>query len=240
MNMKKLGVIGGLGPMASAYFLELITQMCDAATDQEHIETIVYSKPSTPDRTSYILDHSKPDPVPAMVQSGAVLKAMGVDILAIPCVTAHYFHQNLEELIGMRIINAVYETGEYLQRRNISCVGIMATDGTVSSKLFQKELEKRGIKCVEPDDNHQKKVMSLIYDDIKAGEAVNIEAFIDIKEHLCDKGAQVILLGCTELSLIKKENSIGEGFLDVMEVLARKCVQECSLLKSTYEELITK
>ena len=238
--MKKLGVIGGLGPMASAYFLELITEMCDAASDQEHIETVVYSKPSTPDRTAYILDKSQESPVPAMVQSGAVLKAMGVDILAIPCVTAHYFHAELESLIGMRIVNAVRETAEYLNNMHIDKVAIMATDGTVKSGLFQSELEKRNIGCILPDEEEQKGVMRLIYECVKAGQPIDMDLFNSIKESLKTKGAQVIILGCTELSIIKKNNNIGAGFLDVLEVLANKCVSECAKLKPEYNNLITK
>lgn len=237
--MKKLGVIGGLGPLASAYFLELITEMCDAASDQEHIETIVYSKPATPDRTAYILGKSDDSPVPAMVQSGAVLKTMGVDILAIPCVTAHYFHSELESLIGMRIINAVEEVGEYLTKHNVLKVGIMATDGTISSGLFQKEFENRGIECVVPDGNNQSKVMSLIYDDVKAGSTINLENFVTVKQYLKAQGAEVIILGCTELSIIKKNNDVGSGFVDVLEVLAAKCVTECAKLNPKYTELIT-
>lgn len=236
--MKKLGVIGGLGPLASAYFLELITRMCDAENDQEHIETIVYSKPSTPDRTAYILDNTKQSPVPSMVQSGAVLKAMGVDVLAIPCITAHYFHHELEQLVGMRIINAVTETAIYLKARNIDCVGIMATDGTIISGLFQKELESYGISCVIPSPESQKRVMNLIYEDVKAGKNADMVSFRLVETELKAKGAQVVLLGCTEISVIKNNNPLGTGFLDVMEVLAAKCVEECAKLKDEYKELI--
>jgi len=237
--MKKLGVIGGLGPLASAYFLELITQMCDAKNDQEHIETIVYSKPATPDRTAFIIGNSDEDPVPAMVQSGAVLKAMGVDILAIPCVTAHFFHSKLESLIGMRIINAVEETVQYLADHNVTKVGIMATDGTIRTNLFQNEFKKENIECVIPDDEHQAMVMSLIYDDVKAGMQIDMQKFTDVSLYLKNLGAQVIILGCTELSIIKKNNKIDNGFIDVLEVLAAKCVAECAKLKPEYKELIT-
>lgn len=235
--MKKLGVIGGLGPLASAYFLELITDMCDALSDQEHIETIVYSKPSTPDRTAYILDNTKPDPVPSMVQSGAVLKAMGVDVLAIPCITAHYFHEKLEELIGMRIINAISETVDYLKRNGYKRVGIMATDGTVKSGIFKLALESSGIECIYPKKEHQDGVMRLIYDNVKSGKRVDIDSFNEIKMALIDSGAEVVLLGCTELSVIKKNSDIKDKVVDVMEVLAAKCVDECATLKEEYAYL---
>ena len=95
--MKKLGIIGGLGPMATAYFLQLITQMSDAATDQEHMEIYVISKPSIPDRTDYILGLSDRSPAEEMSAVGAQLKSLGAELLAMPCVTGHYFHQEIEK-----------------------------------------------------------------------------------------------------------------------------------------------
>ena len=105
--MRTLGVLGGLGPMATAYFLQLLTQMTDAATDQEHMEILLYNKPSIPDRTGYITGKRKRSPVGDMVGVGKKLKEMGADILAIPCITAHFFHQELEKEIGLPIIHAI-------------------------------------------------------------------------------------------------------------------------------------
>ena len=94
--MKKLGVIGGLGPMATAYFFQLVTQMSYAECDQEHMETIIYSKPNIADRTKYILNRNEKNPVGDIIEVGNILKASGADVIAIPCITAHFFHSEAE------------------------------------------------------------------------------------------------------------------------------------------------
>ena len=92
--MKKLGIIGGLGPMATAYFLQLLTRMSDAASDQEHMEILLHSKPQIPDRTRFILGQSPENPLPRMIEIGIGLKEQGAELIAIPCVTAHYFQKS--------------------------------------------------------------------------------------------------------------------------------------------------
>ena len=235
--MKKLGVLGGLGPMASVYFLQLLTQMSDAQTDQEHMEIILYSKPSIPDRTIYIVGESNINPVEEMVIVGKKLKEMWADILAVPCITAHFFHKELEDKIGLPIIHAIEETGFYLEEEKISRAGILATDGTIRSGLFQSALKRRGICPVVPNADNQKKLMEIIYNEIKAGEEINIPFFHQISKELFDQGAEVILLACTELSLIRKDHGLSTGYLDVMEVLARKAVQSCNRLRKEYMRL---
>ncbi len=237
--MKTLGVIGGLGPMATAYFLQLLTQMSDAKTDQEHMEILTISKPSIPDRTKYILGISTENPVNEMVMIGKKLKKNGADIVAIPCITAHYFHDELESKIGLPIIHAIMETANYLKDTGIEKAGILATDGTVQSHLFQNYMVKYGIQCILPEKETQKKVMKFIYDDVKAGKAIDILNFNLVAEELFMHGAQVILLACTELSLIKRDYKLPPGYLDVMEVLARKAVESCNHLKKEYKDLIT-
>ena len=232
--MKKLGVLGGLGPMATAYFLQLLTQMSDAKTDQEHMEIILYSKPSIPDRTKYIIGESEINPVEDMVAVGKKIKEMGADILAIPCITAHFFHKELEERIGLPVIHAIEETVLYLEKENISGVGILATDGTIESKLFQNALKQHNIRYFIPKADSQKKLMEIIYHEIKAGVRINMPLFSQIASELFEQGAEVVLLACTELSLIKKDYDLPSGYLDVMEILARKAVQSCNHIKRDY------
>lgn len=235
--MKTLGVLGGLGPMATAYFLQLVTQMSDAGTDQEHMEVVLYSKPSIPDRTSFIIGKSERSPVEDMVMAGSKLKEMGADIIAIPCVTAHYFHGELEARIGVPIIHAIEETVSYLEKENITKAGILATDGTIQSGLFQSALEQRGICPLIPEAESQKKLMEIIYQGIKAGGEVDVPLFHQIAQGLFGQGAEVVLLACTELSLIKKDYRLPAGYLDVMEVLARRAVRICNHLKEEYIQL---
>lgn len=237
--MKKLGVLGGLGPMATAYFLQLVVEMTFAAADQEHIEVLLHSKPRIPDRTRYILGIDAANPVPEMVDVGKGLVSQGAELIAIPCITAHYFQQELEKEIGVPILNAVEETALYLKKEGVTKAGILATDGTVESRLFQEEFARHGIECIIPGEAGQKKVMHIIYENVKAGKPVEFSLFESVAGELSSSGAQVILLGCTELSLIKRDYPLKAGFLDVMEVLAQKAVLACGRLKKEYEHLIT-
>lgn len=238
-DTKRLGVIGGLGPMATAYFMELLTRMSDAKTDQEHMEVLIYSKPSIPDRTRYILGESGESPLPAMLSAGENLRDAGAKLLAVPCVTAHYFHGELEKALGIPVIDGLAETAAYLAEEKKTCAGIMATDGSVRSGLLQNALRNRGIRSIVPEREGQRKVMAMVYDEIKAGKPVDMEKFRQVSAELFERGAQVILLACTELSLIKKENVLSAGYLDILEVIARCAVERCHHVRAEYEHLIT-
>ena len=240
MNKKTLGVIGGLGPVATANFIELVATMTEAATDQEHMEMIVYNSPSIPDRTGYILDNTKPSPLPQMAAIGNKLAQQGADYIAIPCMTAHYFYPQLSAQIPIPIIHALEETVRHLQDHGIQRVGIMATDGTIASRIFHGVLENHGMEPVTPDANGQKDMMHLIYGNIKAGLAPEMDRFYRVRDALMQNGAEAIILGCTELALIKRDHSIGPGFINTLEVLAQQAVIRCGLkLKDEYTCLIT-
>ncbi|MBO5031011.1 MAG: amino acid racemase [Lachnospiraceae bacterium] len=238
--MKKLGIIGGLGPMATVYFLQLIVEMTDALTDQEHIEVLLHSRPQIPDRTKFILGVSRDSPVPYLVETGVTLAEQGAELIAIPCITAHFFQNQLEEKIGCPMIHTIEETADYLRSEHIHHVGIMATDGTIKSELFQQVFAGYDIVCTVPQTEEQGKIMHIIYDNVKAGLPIEMDLFEEVSRKLFAQGAEVLLLGCTELSLIKGNYKLGKGYLDVMEVLARRAVLSCGKLKSEYQHLITR
>lgn len=234
----RLGVIGGLGPMATVYYLELVVSMTDVRRDQDHPEIVLMDIPTIPDRTAFILGKSEEDPVVPMIRAGVQLKQMGATILTTPCVTAHYFHEELQRGIGLPVIHVIRETAGLLRQSGISKVGLMATDGTVRSGIFQKELEREGVSVVLPAEEDQKGVMSLIYDQVKAGRPADMELFASIRDRLREQGAQVVILGCTELSLLKKQVDLGRGILDVLDVLAKSSVIACGKpVKPEYEVL---
>lgn len=237
---KVLGVIGGLGPIATAHFMELIIRMTDADTDQKNLDMIIYNFPCIPDRTAYVLDNSKESPLPAMIEIGNALAQQGAHHIAIPCITAHYFYDRLREGIPVPIISGVQETVAHLKERGITTAGIMATDGTISSGLFARELLDAGITPILPSKERQADVMHLIYHNVKAGKPVDMARFFAVRDELCSLGAEAIILGCTELSLVKRDYEIGPGFIDAMEVLARQSLVRCEkAIKSEYKNLIT-
>ncbi|CBK75656.1 aspartate racemase [Butyrivibrio fibrisolvens 16/4] len=237
---KKLGIIGGLGPMATAYFMRRIIELTDAKTDQENIEMIIYNCPSIPDRTGYILGESSESPLPKITELANSLERQNVDYIAMPCITAHFFHDQLADSVMIPVSNGIKEAAQYLSERGISKVGIMATDGTASMHLFDSVFKDYDIKCIYPDAAGQKAVMSIIYDDVKAGQPVNMDAFEQVKNQLLDAGAQVVILGCTELSIVKRDYEVGANVLDIVDVLAADCVKKCAKARPECDNLITK
>ena len=227
MDNKLLGVIGGLGPMATACFMEQVTALTDAKTDQQHIPMLIYSCPAVPDRTDYILDSSRPSPLPAMLDIGNRLAQQGAGVIAIPCFSAHYFHDALSEGIPVPILHAVRETALHLKEQGVGAAGILATSGSIRSRLFQRELEALGIRPLIPSPRGQEDVMHLIYDNIKAGLPPEQERFLSLRRELAAQGAEALVLGCTELSLLNRYFPVGPGCLDAMEVLALQSILRC-------------
>lgn len=235
---KVLGVVGGLGPLASTHFMELVEQM---VCGEDPLQMITYNFPSIPDRTGYILGSNLKSPLPGLLSVGYELSRQEVACIAIPCITAHYFYSELSGAIDVPIVNGVEETASLLKQAGFHRVGIMGTDGTVLSGLFSDALERRGIRPVVPSKERQADVMHLIYRNIKMGHAPEMRRFQAVRQELQDRGAEVIILGCTELSVIKQKQDVGPGFLDAMEVLAKQSILRCGKdVKAEFADLITK
>ena len=238
---KMLGVLGGMGPMATAYFMELVIRMTDAETDQEHLDMLVYNLTSIPDRTGFILGKTKESPLPTLIRAGQALAEQGAEQIAIPCMTSHYFYRQLSEAVPVPVLNCLAETADCLKAGGVERAGILATTGTMETGIFRDALLSRGIQPVALSRERQADVMSLIYDDIKANRPPRMELFHRAGEELRQKGAEIVILGCTELSLIKRDCSVGGQYLDTLEVLARAAVRACGgKLNPRYRELIRK
>lgn len=240
-GMKTLGIIGGMGPMATAYFYRRIIEMTDATCDQEHITAYISSNPCIPPRTDFILQkEGAKDPRPIIIDEGRKLAASGAQVIAVPCITSHTFYDEISSALTVPIINAVTETAKYLKLRGIERVGIMAADGTIVGGYIQKCLNEYGIDTIVPDPEGQAYVMHIIFDEVKAGKHVSMDMFNAVGEYLFKEGARAVLLGCTELSIVKRDNRLGSGFLDILDVLAAESVRACANLKPEFFELITR
>lgn len=214
--------------------------MTDGIKDQDHLEVIMYSKPSIPDRTSYLIGTSNENPIDSMIKAGKELELLSVDYIAIPCITAHYFYKELAAKLHPTIIHGIRETALYLKKYGAYKVGLMATEGTISTYLFQNILMEYGIETVRPVPYQQRWVNHIIYHNVKANKAVEMDKFHMVADHLRDQGAQVIVLACSELSMLKGHYNMGPGFLDTMEVLAMRSLTLCKIkVKKEYKSLIT-
>ena len=207
-----LGIIGGLGPLASSYLYEMITKKTKANVDQDHLSIALLSYPQTPDRTTYILDNTQPSPYPYLLENAKILEKLGVKMISIPCNTSCYFHEKLQKEINIPINNLVKNTVEYIKNQNYKKVAILATTGTIKSNLYQNELDKHNIEYIYPN---QDKVMEIIYDYVKKGKEVTQEKFLEITKNLAVDG---YILGCTELSILKEKLNLNDNFIDPLEI----------------------
>ena len=225
-NPTLLGVLGGLGPMSTVYFCELLTRHTKALRDSDHIDMIVSSRATTPDRTAFILGASQEDPLPIMLQEAHRLERAGADLIVIPCNTAHYFYDGIRRDCKTPILNIIEETVLHLAHTGISSFGLLATRGTVSSGAYQRQCEKMGLRCILPTEEEQAVLTSVIYDEIKQNRPVDMERFLAVCNALMSRGCERLVLGCTELSLLKKEGLDDNIFVDSLEVLAYRTIVE--------------
>lgn len=229
MSEKILGVLGGLGPLATVYFMDLIVKMTEAKKDQEHISMIVLNHAAIPDRTEFILDASKPNPLPMMIEDAKKLQSAGADYVVMPCNTAHFFYEQIQHNIDIPMLNIIEETVKFARdEKNVKKLGILATKGTVSAGSYQRMCEKYGIEWAIPSLQDEQSLMNIIYNQVKAGKEINISEFLKIIENMKADGCDAVTLGCTELSVINKDFALGrDDVIDSLEVLARRSIELC-------------
>ncbi len=225
---KTLGILGGLGPAASVYFYQLITEHTLAKRDSDHLNIVLFSGADIPDRSDFIMGKSERSPLPLMMEDVSKLVSVGAELIAIPCNTAHYFFDEIQKSCPVPVLNIVQETVKLAKSTGATAIGILATTGTILAGAYQLAAEKEGLTCIMPSEAEQKKLMSIIYDDIKTAGAPDLDAFYAIADSLHQKGADALILGCTELSLIPKDARYHTyPFIDSLLVLAARSIIEC-------------
>ena len=231
-----LGILGGLGPMATVYFYEMLTRHTQASCDQDHIDVIINSRASTPDRTRFILGQSQDNPFDIMAADAQRLVTFGADLLAIPCNTAHYFYDRLNSCISVPILNMVEGTVLEALRRGCRKVGILATSGTVQTGTYARMCQRHGLEWAVPGPEDQSDLMDVIYGDIKRGRRADMAKFGSVVRRLQSEGCTRMILGCTELSLIKRDEKLDAFYIDSMEVLAKNAIETFGRTPIGFEE----
>ena len=224
-NRAILGILGGLGPLSSAYFYELITEHTKASCDQDHIDIILSSRATTPDRTAYILGSSDEDPLPYMVEDAKLLEQYGADAIVIPCNTAHYFIEEIRKTVSVPVPSIITETAEHIKRCGHKRALILATKGTVHSRSYQDELDRLGIEWAVPDEDGQARITDIIYGDVKKGLVPDPEKLFSVADPMFASGCDCAILGCTELSVLKRQFSGDMRYVDSLEVLAAAAIR---------------
>ncbi|MFL9866004.1 amino acid racemase [Paraburkholderia fungorum] len=231
----KVGVLGGVGPAATVDFMAKLVRNTPAARDQDHVKVMVEQNPQIPDRTEALLGNGD-DPTLALYAACKTLEEGGADLIAIPCNTAHAFVERIQPSLAVPIVNMLTCTADYLRETfpDLREVGVLATSGTLASRVYEKALEARGFVQIAPAEAAQARLMNAIYGPggAKAGY-LSGECYDDVVaavDDLAAQGVQVVVLGCTELPLLLRGSTLARPggpamrLVDPTDVLAKRCV----------------
>jgi aspartate racemase len=223
-----LGIFGGMGPEATANMYQLIVQLTPAAKDQEHIPTLIYSFPQVPDRTSAI-QSGDPSIVPYLVEGVTRLRRAGASFIIIPCNTAHYYYDDMQSAIDIPILHMIRETARYVAQRYPQCrrIGLLATSGTIRSGLYEKEFAADGRQTIVPDEAVETGYVMKAIMNIKAGtgKKESEDLLAAAAAHLEARGAEVLVLGCTEIPLAFNPGRAGVPVVNATRVLAEAAIR---------------
>lgn len=226
---KSIGILGGMGPLATADLFRKIVTLTRAGCDGDHIRVYIDSNSSIPDRTAAILNGG-PDPLPAMRDSLRKLERCDADCIIMPCNTAHYFLPRLQALTDVPFLSMLEAAAAAARGRYPGeTAAVLATRGTLSSGLYQRALETEEVPCLIPDAAEQAALMRVIYDGVKADAApeayrADLETVVD---SLSRRGADYFILGCTELPLAAAALGLSVPTLDPTEELAKAAIRWC-------------
>ena len=226
---KTIGILGGMGPLATADLFQKIVLLTKADTDREHIRVYIDSNANIPDLTAAILSGGE-DPVPEMASALRHLEACGADCIIMPCNTAHYFLPRLQAMTEIPFLSILTAAAEACKAQFPGkTVGILATRGTLAANLYQEALVQAGVPYLVPDTSAQDALMRVIYDGVKAGKGPDSYRadFLTVLEQMSAGGAEVFLLGCTELPLAAEALNIALPTVDPTAELAKAAIRLC-------------
>lgn len=228
--MKTIGILGGMGPAATVDLFDRIVRATPARRDQDHLPIMIVNNPAVPDRSEAIL-HGGDDPRPAMIDGLRRLAGMGANFAVIACNTAHYFLDELRAASPIPILDMIAETAQRISRDHaqVERVGVLATSGTLAVKLYQRALLAEGLSPVEPSEDEIAQLMDAIYgeDGVKTAGVTERarRGFCEVGQNLIDRGAQALILGCTEIPLALKDGDLSRPLIASNQVLAEAAVK---------------
>lgn len=222
-----IGILGGMGPLATADLYHKIIESTPAASDQEHIPVVIYADPRVPDRTEALLRDGE-DPTPWLVHGARTLSGMGADFIVMPCNTAHAFLDGIQPAIDKPIVSMIDAAADEIARERPAAgmVGLLATSGTIQSEIYQRALAIRGIDVIVPDDDIQRRCVMAAIREVKAGRAgPSATALLtEAAQHLMERGADVLLAACTEIPVVFQQRHTKTPLVDATGALARIAV----------------
>lgn len=224
-----IGILGGMGPEATSYLYDKIIKSTPAKKDQDHVPIVIFNNPQIPDRTEAIL-HNGETPVNEIVKTAHKLEEAGADFIVMPCNTSHYFIKEISSSVRIPIVDMIFETFKFIREKypDVKKIGLLATNGTVQSRIYHKIFEKSEIEVLDLAEFEQEVfVMDSIYGDkgIKAGRKKDASSrLLTAVNSLKNNGAELIIMGCTEIPLVLKQKLTDAVLIDPMKIIAEKSV----------------
>lgn len=227
-----IGILGGMGPAATADFYRKIVAATPAERDQDHLRTLIWSDPSIPDRATAFL-HGGESPIDGLQAGALLLESAGADFLAVPCNTAHLFLEPVRQVISIPILDMIEATVTELVEgvRHASTVAVLGTAATIESGLYAARLQKYGLRSLDLSVFEQRAVIAAIAA-VKSGNVSSAtRALQPIIDALIARGAHTVIAGCTELPIALGELHNGLSVIDPTAALARECVSRARQLR---------
>lgn len=222
--MKTIGLLGGMGPLATVDLFEKIVLNTKAQEDQDHLPILIYNNTQVPDRTEAILNKGKSS-YPTLLESCRKLQEMGADFLTIACNTSHYYYDQLLEEVDIPILHMQRIAAKAIEGSKFQKPVIMATKGALAVGLYQRALEERGLDYLLPNEEEEEAIQEVIYRGVKEGNFSLDQAKIKKAfDHFRDQGGDAFILGCTELPLAQKIYGWEGNFIDPSLELAREAI----------------
>jgi aspartate racemase len=224
----KIGVMGGMGPAASALFYRMTVEHTKARRDQDHIDMVLLSHASVPDRTEALLGGRRAELLALLLEDARLLERCGVDAIAIPCNTSHALADEISAGIHIPLLNMVEDAARECAARfpaGGARVAVLATDGTARAGVYQRALEKQGLTPWLPPAETQSIVMKLIYDGVKNGGDISREDISAIERAARDAGCDAVLMACTEMSVVKERFSLSDFYADALLTLVKSVIR---------------
>ena len=220
---RTVGVLGGLGPQATVDFMARVLALTPAESDQDHIHLLVDQNPKVPNRQDAIL-HDGKDPSPAIVEMAQRLEGAGCDFLVMPCNTAHAWEVEIRTAASIPFLSIVDATVAAIPE-SVTQVGLMTTPAGLASDCYQRALFDRGIETIYHDSAGLDELMKLVYA-IKVGDTGRdvAEAMRVLAEELVDRGAELIIFGCTEIPIVLDATVLAVPALSSTDELAKRTI----------------
>lgn len=227
MNMKNIGIIGGLGPLATVDLFNKIVSFTDADKDQDHIPILIYNNPGIPDRTKAIFYGGK-SPVEDIVKTGKILIDAGADFLTIPCNTAMYYYDEIQKNLSKEVLNIADITIKYIKENKINNVCFLGTEASIKARIYNNKLDEAGIKTYEVNDQMINMLTKVIYDIVKASKLGEpIDDFIrELDRIIKEENIEYFILGCTELPILFDFYKLNYKTINPTDLLAKKAVEK--------------